>query len=112
MISKIGQEEKPLGYDINEEVKKVAKYKPAAGVKFVEYDALGIPINDGFDHYKYISTDTNTLDTVIDATPEQMEKAFRPTGIRYDCDKENHEMNAEGKLSNFEDIANRIVFIL
>ena len=59
-----------LGYDINSEIKKVTKYKPASGVKFVEYDELGLPKNDGFDHYKYISTDKNTLDTVLDASPE------------------------------------------
>lgn len=70
MISTVGKEEETVGYDIEAEVQKVKKYKAAAGVKFVEYDALGIPTNDGFDHYKYISTDTNTPDTVLDATPE------------------------------------------
>lgn len=81
-------------------MKKATKYKAADGVKFVEYDELGLPKNDGFDYYKYITTDTNTLDTVIDATPEQMERALRPTGTRFDCDKEKHELNDEGKLQN------------
>jgi len=36
----------------------------------VEYDELGLPTNDGFDYYKYITTDTNELDTVIEASPD------------------------------------------
>ena len=57
-------------YDINEEVKKIQKLKPIDGVKFIEYDELGLPKNDGFDYYKYITTDTGTLDNVIEASPE------------------------------------------
>ncbi len=30
------------GYDVNVEVKKVQRYKAAAGVKFVEYDEYGL----------------------------------------------------------------------
>ena len=77
------------------------KYKVAEGVKFVEYDELGLPKNDGFDYYKYITTDTNTLDTVMDATPDQMERALRPKGTRYDADKEQDEMNDEGKSERY-----------
>ncbi len=57
-------------YDINEEVKKIQKLKPIDGVKFIEYDELGLPKDDGFDYYKYITTDTGTLDNVIEASPE------------------------------------------
>lgn len=58
-------------YDIEAEVKKNhMKFKPAEGVKFKQFDALGLPTDDGIDYYKYITTDTNTLDTVIDASPE------------------------------------------
>ena len=84
-------------YDIEAEVKKVQKFKPIEGVKFKQFDALGLPIDDGFDYYKYITTDTNTLDTVIDASPDQMEAAYHPKGERHDQDKEEHEMNDEGK---------------
>ena len=97
MIKTAGMEETPIGYDIEAEVKKVKKYKAAAGVKFVEYDELGIPKNDGFDHYKYISTDTSIPDTVLNATPDQMERALHPTGERFDYDKQRDEMNEEGK---------------
>jgi len=91
--------DKPIGYDIAAEVKKASKYKAVDGVKFIEYDELGLPRNDGFDYYKYITTDTNTLDTVLDATPEQMAKVMRPTGTRYDCDKEEKDMNDEEKAA-------------
>ena len=82
---------------INKEIKKVQRFKPAEGVKFKEFDELGLPKGDGFDYYKYITTDTNTLDTVIEAAPYLMEAALRPTGTAYDADKEEHEMNDEGK---------------
>lgn len=84
-------------YDIEAEVKKVQKFKPVEGVKFKQFDALGLPIDDGFDYYKYITTDTNTLDNVIEASPDLMEAALRPKGERYDRDKEDDEMNNEGK---------------
>ncbi len=67
------KDDKAIGetlYDINEEVKKIQKLKPIDGVKFIEYDELGLPKNDGFDYYKYITTDTGTLDNVIEASPE------------------------------------------
>lgn len=67
------------------------------GVKFKEYDELGLPKGDGFDYYKYITTDTNTLDTVIEASPDQMLLAMNPTGLRIDMDVEERDMNAEGK---------------
>jgi hypothetical protein len=84
-------------YDIATEVKKVQRFKPTEGVKFVEFDELGLPKNDGFDYHKYITTDTNTLDNVIDAAPELMELAIRPRGVHIDMDKALNEMNEEGK---------------
>ena len=84
-------------YDIEAEVKKVQKFKPAEGVKFKQFDALGLPTDDGFDYYKYITTDTNQLDTVIEASPDQMEAVYHPKGERFDRDKEENEMNDEGK---------------
>ena len=66
------------------------------GVKFKEFDELGLPKDDGFDYYQYITTDTNELDNVIEASPEQMELAFHPKGERFDRDKEEDEMNEEG----------------
>lgn len=83
-------------YDIEAEVKKVQKFKPVDGVKFKQFDALGLPLDDGFDYYKYITTDTNTLDTVIEASPDLMEAAMHPKGERFDRDKEEDEMNDEG----------------
>ena len=86
-------------YDIEKEVKKVQKFKPVEGVKFKQFDALGLPVDDGFDYYQYITTDTNTLDNVIDASPAQMEAVYHPKGERFDRDKEEDEMNDEGKKS-------------
>ena len=54
-----------------------------------------MPKNDGFDYYKYITTASDTLDTVLDASPEQMLRAMNPTGERFDIDKEHEEMNEE-----------------
>ena len=76
----------------------------------MEYDALGLPKHDGFDYYKYITTDTGTLDTVIDATPDQMEKAYRPKGERFDIDKEHDKMNEEGKSHYFITIASLLTW--
>ena len=56
-----------------------------------------MPTDDGFNYYEHICTDTNTLDTVIDASPAQMLLAMNPTGERFDRDKEHHELNEEGK---------------
>lgn len=84
-------------YDVANEIKKVVKFKPAEGVKFVQYDELGLPRDDGFDYRKYITTDDKPLDTVVDASPELMELAYRPVGTRYDIDKPEEDMNAEGK---------------
>lgn len=56
--------------DTADELKKLQKYKPVAGVKFTEFDELGLPKNDGNDYYKYVTTATDTLDTVIEASPE------------------------------------------
>ena len=84
-------------YDIEAEVKKVQKFKPAEGVKFKQFDALGLPTDDGFDYYKYITTDTNQLDTVLEASPDQMEAVYHPKGERFDRDKDENEMNDEGK---------------
>ena len=96
-------------YDINVEVKKVKNFRPAPGVSFVEYDELGLPKNDGFDYYKYITTDTETLDHVIDASPDQMERALRPSGIRYDIDKEREDMNEEGKFLRLDACNNSLL---
>ena len=57
-------------YDIAKEIKKVQSYKPTEGVKFKEYDELGLPKNDGFDYKKFIVTDSSPTDTVIEADPE------------------------------------------
>ena len=84
-------------YDIEAEVKKVQKFKPIEGVKFKQFDALGLPLDDGFDYYQYITTDTNPLDTVLEASPAQMEAVYHPKGERFDRDKEDDEMNEEGK---------------
>jgi len=58
-----------------------------------------LPTDDGFDYYKYITTDTNTLDTVIEASPDLMEAAMHPKGERFDYDKEEDEMNDEEKAA-------------
>lgn len=63
------------GYDANIEVKKIQKYKPASGVKFVEYDEYGMNKKDGLS--KYISTDNSIPDLFIEAPPEMLEKAMR-----------------------------------
>ena len=84
-------------YDIAAEVKKSQKYKAVDGVKFVEYDELGLPKNDGFNYREMITTDENELDTVIEAPPDAMETILRPKGFRNDQDKAIDEMNEEGK---------------
>ena len=88
-------------YDIDAEIKKSQKYKVADGVKFVEYDELGLPKNDGFNYRDFITTDTKELDTVIAAPPDAMEAALRPKGVRHDQDKPVADMNEEGKLKRF-----------
>ena len=85
-------------YDVAAEVKQSQKYKAVDGVKFVEYDELGLPKNDGFNYREFITTDENELDTVIQAPPEVMEQAMRPKGFRNDQDKAIDEMNDEGKF--------------
>lgn len=92
-------------YDVADEVKKVQKFKPADGVKFTQYDELGLPKGDGFDYHSYITTDSKPLDTVVDASPELMELAYRPKGVRFDIDKKKEEMNDEGKFALPTDIA-------
>ena len=85
------------GYDANIEVKKIQKYKPAPGVKFVEYDEYGMNKKEGLS--KYISTDNSIPDVFIEAPPEMLEKAMmRPRGVFRDYDKDTKEMNAEGKI--------------
>ena len=73
--------------------------KAAPGVKFMEYDEYGLPnTEEAKELRKFISTEEAAADAiVIEAPPEQMEKALRPTGIRYDYDKPVDQMNAEGK---------------
>ena len=92
------ENDQPLGYDVAKEVKKVQKLKPVAGVKFTEYDELGLPKDDGFDYHQYITTDNNA-DTIIDASPDLMEAAARPTGERFDIDKDVDQMNDEEKAA-------------
>ena len=75
------------------------KFKPIEGVKFKEFDELGLPKDDGFDYYQYVTTDTNALDTFIEASPDQMEAAMHPKGERFDRDKEDNEMNDEEKAA-------------
>ena len=81
-------------------MKQSQKYKAVEGVKFVEYDELGLPKNDGFDYKQFITTDDNELDTVIQAPPDAMAAAMRPKGFRNDQDKEVNDMNEEGKFSH------------
>ena len=79
------------------------KYRPAEGVKFAQYDELGLPKDDGFDYSQYITTDSKPLDTVIDASPEQMEFALHPKGEHFDIDKKEVDMNEEGKSSKLSE---------
>lgn len=46
---------------------------------------------------KFISTDNGTDAVVIEAPPDILERALRPTGERHDLDKEVEEMNEEGE---------------
>lgn len=94
---KIIQENDANSYNIAEEIKKSQKYKVLDGVKFVEYDELGLPKNDGFNYKELITTDEKELDDVIHAPPEAMEAVLRPKGLRVDQDKPTNEMNEEGK---------------
>jgi hypothetical protein len=73
--------------------------KAAPGVKFMEYDEYGLPnTEEAKELRKFISTEEAAADAIIiEAPPEQMEKALRPTGVRYDYDKPVDQMNAEGK---------------
>ena len=91
------KQKKETFYDIEKEVKTQQKFKAAEGVKFKEFDALGLPTDDGFNYYEHICTDKDTLDTVIEASPAQMMLAMHPKGERFDRDKEDHELNEEGK---------------
>ena len=73
------------------------KYKPAEGVKFVQYDEYGLPKNDGFDYSKYISTDeAQPGDMVIEAPPEMIQAMLEHKGHRKDVDKELKDMTEEG----------------
>lgn len=87
------------GYDIGKELALMQKFKAAPGVKFMAYDEFGLPNTaEAKELRKFISTEETAPDAmVIEAPPEQMEKALRPTGVRYDYDKQVDEMNAEGK---------------
>lgn len=53
------------------------------------YDEFGLPnTEEAKELRKFISTEETAPDAmVINAPPEQMEKALRPTGVRIDYDK-------------------------
>ena len=85
-------------YEINKEMLNVRKFKPALGVKYVEYDEFGLPNNaEGDELRKWISTDNAPSDIVIEAPPDVLERAMHPTGERHDLDKQVEDMNEEGK---------------
>ena len=76
----------------------ISKFKAAQGVKFVAYDEYGLPnTKEGRELRALISTDTGADDIVIEAPPDMLERAMRPTGERHDLDKAVEDMNEEGK---------------
>lgn len=97
--TKVTEQIDTTGYDIGKELAQMQKLKAAPGVKFMQYDEYGLPnTEEAKELRKYISTEEAAADAiVIEAPPEQLEKALRPTGIRYDYDKPVQDMNAEGK---------------
>lgn len=95
---KVVAPDEEAAYDVAAEVKQSQKYKAVDGVKFVEYDELGLIKNDGVNHREWITTDTKELDTVIPAPPELME-ALKPKGVHTNQDKAREDMNAEEKAA-------------
>lgn len=43
--------------DINKEIKMTQNIKVKEGVSFIQYDEYGLPMNDGTDYRKFLSTD-------------------------------------------------------
>jgi hypothetical protein len=85
------------GYDVNVEVKKVQKYRAAAGVKFTEYDEFGLSKKEGLG--QFVSTDNGPdYDYLVEAPPEMLAKAYaKPRGVFRDYDKNVDELTVEGK---------------
>ena len=91
------------GDDVTEVLQKQAKkLKPATGVKFVQYDEFGVPMEPdqetGFDYQRHIVTDDSRPgDMFIEAPPEMVAKMHaRPAaGIRRDIDKDPSKMTKE-----------------
>jgi hypothetical protein len=73
----------------------------------MQYDEFGLPNTaEAKELRKYIKTDETPLDAVvIEAPPEQLEKALRPTGVKMDYDKPVDQMNDEGKLKRLLTVA-------
>lgn len=72
--------------------------KPAAGVKFTQYDEYGLPKDDGFDYNKFIVTDEmKPTDLFIPAPPEMVERMMFRAGYNKDHDKEFKDMTEEEK---------------
>lgn len=77
-----------------ETLKQAKALKPAEGVKFVQYDEYGVPLQPdpetGFDYQKHIVTDEmKPGDMFIEAPAEMVERMMaKPWGIRRDIDKD------------------------
>ena len=85
--------------DANKVSEKVQQFKPAAGVKFAQYDEYGLPKDDGFDYKQFIVTDEmRPTDLYIEAPPEMLEKMMIKAGINKDIDKDVKHMNEEGMV--------------
>jgi hypothetical protein len=76
--------------------------KPTEGVKFVQYDEYGVPLQPdqetGFDYQKHIVTDDlKAGDMYIEAPPEMIARMYAAPapGIRRDIDKDPSKMTAE-----------------
>lgn len=77
--------------------------RPAEGVKFIQYDQYGVPVepdsDTGFDYQRHIVTDElRPSDMYIEASAEMVARmTARPTkaGVRRDVDKDPALMNAE-----------------
>ena len=83
-------------------MKEQKKYKAAEGVKFVQYDEYGVPLEPdsetGFDYQKHIVTDDiKPSDMYIEDPPEMIGKrhAVPEPGIRRDIDKDPSKMTPE-----------------
>ena len=94
--AKIGDgEDSPDEQSEHEELQ--TKFKPVAGVKFVEYDEFGLKTTEDQEFKKYIKTDDLVGATVLQAPEEQMLRIMNPTGVREDTDIEVKDMNEECK---------------